>query len=425
MWRDLNDDGIAQTGEPGIDGVLVQLLNGSGTVVAETVTAGGGKYSFADLLPATTRCASLPSQTPRARGDLRNCSRRPSTASRRSDNTVVNREQRPDNDNNGRYNGASAGTLASSTLGGASEPTNEQLRADDSTDDDNDSFADTASNYSVDFGFWAQMRLGNTVWIDQSDNNPATYVATDNNGVLDAGEAVLPNVGVAVWRDGGNGTFDAGTAREPTTPSLAPTSPTPRATGSSTASGRAPTSLPSRTFPQATRRTYPRSASPRQTPTPTTSTTVRPASMARATLTPAFSGPVVLTVGRRADARGRHRADHRPNGDANAEAEANRTSGLTVRDSDSNLTVDLSFVAPPTYRIGNLVWLDTNRNGVADSGEPGSLACSFSWRTPPAPSSTRRSPTVRACTSSRRTPLAPRWPRATTASSFPPRRPRR
>ncbi|MEI2781437.1 MAG: hypothetical protein V9H25_09330 [Candidatus Competibacter sp.] len=41
------------------------------------------------------------------------------------------------------------------TLGpGSPEPTNEQLRSNDLTDDDNDAYPDGMSNYSVDFGFF-------------------------------------------------------------------------------------------------------------------------------------------------------------------------------------------------------------------------------------------------------------------------------
>ena len=39
-------------------------------------------------------------------------------------------------------------------------------------------------------------------------------------------------------------------------------------------------------------------------------------------------------------------------------------------DPNSNLTVDFGFV-PTGLSLGNLVWLDTNNNGIADPGEPG------------------------------------------------------
>ncbi len=51
VWHDLNADGIQDSNEPGIDGVTVELLQGS-TVVATTTTAGGGLYSFS-VAPGT------------------------------------------------------------------------------------------------------------------------------------------------------------------------------------------------------------------------------------------------------------------------------------------------------------------------------------------------------------------------------------
>ena len=368
VWRDLNDDGIAQTGEPGIDGVLVQLLSGS-TVVAETVTAGGGKYSFSSLLPGNYSVRIPSSQTP-ALGPVSGIVAGALDGLASSDVSTGLANNDVDNDNNGASGGPLGWDSGVVYLGGA-EPTNEQLRANDSTDDDNDSFADAASNYSVDFGFWAQMRLGNTVWIDQSDNDPATYAATDNNGVLNPGEAVLPNVGVAVWRDGGNGVFDAGTGVG-ADDALAGAAITD-AEGNWLVDGLRPgtyfaaiESLPSgyQTFV----------SSLGQSAADTSVDNVDDGAAAvdgSGNPYAAVSGPVVLTVGGEPTLETDAVPSTDPNGDANAEAEANRTSGLTVRDSDSNLTADMSFVAPPTYRIGNLVWMDKNRNGVADSGEPG------------------------------------------------------
>ena len=45
VWNDLNADGIQDAGEPGIDGVTVELY-GNSTCIAGTTTASGGLYSF-------------------------------------------------------------------------------------------------------------------------------------------------------------------------------------------------------------------------------------------------------------------------------------------------------------------------------------------------------------------------------------------
>ena len=51
VWRDLDLDGIQDAGEPGIDGVLVELLDAGNNIIATDVTSGGGLYLF-DGLPA-------------------------------------------------------------------------------------------------------------------------------------------------------------------------------------------------------------------------------------------------------------------------------------------------------------------------------------------------------------------------------------
>lgn len=51
VWSDLNRDGIQDSGEPGIQGVTVNLLNGSGQVIGSTITDATGYYHFTGLQP--------------------------------------------------------------------------------------------------------------------------------------------------------------------------------------------------------------------------------------------------------------------------------------------------------------------------------------------------------------------------------------
>ncbi|MBV7333569.1 carboxypeptidase regulatory-like domain-containing protein [Chloroflexi bacterium TSY] len=53
VWSDLNGNGLQDGGEPGVDGVTVELLDAGGSVISNTVTAGGGFYSFTNLDPGT------------------------------------------------------------------------------------------------------------------------------------------------------------------------------------------------------------------------------------------------------------------------------------------------------------------------------------------------------------------------------------
>jgi hypothetical protein len=50
VWNDADGDGTQDSGEAGLNGVTVQLLNSSGTVIATTTTAGNGDYTFGNLV---------------------------------------------------------------------------------------------------------------------------------------------------------------------------------------------------------------------------------------------------------------------------------------------------------------------------------------------------------------------------------------
>jgi uncharacterized repeat protein (TIGR01451 family) len=52
IWRDIDGDGVQDGGEPGIDGVTVNLSGGP-TGPLSTVTSDGGYYEFIDLTPGT------------------------------------------------------------------------------------------------------------------------------------------------------------------------------------------------------------------------------------------------------------------------------------------------------------------------------------------------------------------------------------
>ncbi|HHB90867.1 MAG TPA: hypothetical protein ENK60_06120, partial [Anaerolineae bacterium] len=51
VWEDLDADGVQDAGEPGLDGVTVELFKSDGTSMGTTTTANGGQYSFDNLVP--------------------------------------------------------------------------------------------------------------------------------------------------------------------------------------------------------------------------------------------------------------------------------------------------------------------------------------------------------------------------------------
>ncbi len=55
VWNDLDADGVQDSGEPGLSGAVVNLLNSGGSTVSSVLTAGDGSYSFTGLVPGDYR----------------------------------------------------------------------------------------------------------------------------------------------------------------------------------------------------------------------------------------------------------------------------------------------------------------------------------------------------------------------------------
>jgi hypothetical protein len=51
VWEDTNENGVQDSGEQGVPNVVVQLYDGSGTLIASTTTDSTGFYQFVDLEP--------------------------------------------------------------------------------------------------------------------------------------------------------------------------------------------------------------------------------------------------------------------------------------------------------------------------------------------------------------------------------------
>ena len=60
VWNDANANGVQDPGEAGINGVTVQLLDDAGNLIATTVTAGDGNYTFTTCRRAPTPSRSTP-----------------------------------------------------------------------------------------------------------------------------------------------------------------------------------------------------------------------------------------------------------------------------------------------------------------------------------------------------------------------------
>ena len=194
VWFDGNNNGLASStpSENGIDGVLVQLTDAAGTVLAETVTSGGGKYEFDSLAAGDYRVQIPDDQTPVVNPGLSASivatalkGFHPSTVASTTPADHV------DNDSNGVPTGA-AEPLGSRSRSAAPNPSPSSLRVDDTTDDDlglaSPRIDDDRSDFTVDFGYYS-ISLGNQVFFDANGNG--VYEPADGDTGIDGVTVIL------------------------------------------------------------------------------------------------------------------------------------------------------------------------------------------------------------------------------------------
>ncbi len=160
VWLDVNNNGLADSGEPGLAGVTVRLIAANGsTVLSTTTTDGAGNYLFSSL-PAGTYIVEVDRTSSAVTGYL--------------SSTDIASSATPDNDVNNDDNG-----IAVTPTTVRSAPVTLSALAEPVTDGD----SDPNSNLSVDFGFVRALSLGNLVWAD-----------VNNNGLVDPGETGIGGV---------------------------------------------------------------------------------------------------------------------------------------------------------------------------------------------------------------------------------------
>ena len=204
VWADVNDDGLL-SGEIGINGVTLQLLSGDGTtVIATTITAGNGNYSFTGL-PAGDYIVRIDPAEFNAGGTLEG------TTSSIGGGAY---EPAPDSDVNttdSDDNGTTVGALGS---GGYVET--EVITLTPGAEASSDNATGTTNEPRVDLGVVTPpYSLGNRVWFDTNNDSARDITEVGVNGVVvelyaaDAlGNPTGPVLGTTTTAGGGYYRFD-------------------------------------------------------------------------------------------------------------------------------------------------------------------------------------------------------------------------
>ena len=334
------NNGVFDSGEQGIQGVRVELYNGS-TLVAVTTTGPGGVYTFNQgtdangvpnglpLVPGSAYQVRIPQATPTVNTSLSSLAS--SAASGASETTPLGAA----NDDSGVGTAAASAGVTSSanfTLGAGTNAGANSV-ANNTTG--------TTNQPNLDFGFAPSYSVGNRVWND-----------LNNNGILDGAEVGLQGVTVRLLDASGNPVPGVATQTTDTNGyyrfdglpagnyivEIAP----PAVNGVNYVSSTGTNA--SATGPYEPGSSSTAAANNNQDHgTQTTPTTIRSGVIA--------VGPNSLVTGD-GDAGATGAGAPGPNGDIFDVA-----------------TVDFGIFLPA--KLGNLVWFDVNKNGTADPAEPG------------------------------------------------------
>ena len=324
VWADTDANGIQDPGEAPIAGVTLNLYNGAGTLVGTTVTDANGEYNFLG------KDSTHPS--PRDAGHPNGYTLIDPAATIAPGATYYVRADRA-------LDSAPGGTLAGRALAPANQTGGRPALEADAVDSDAvlatptglPSFptitvvagAAGASDHTRDLGFaTAQLfNLGDKIWVD-----------ANNDGLLDNGETGRNALTVALLDGAGNPVLDSGGTAITTTTS---------GDGDYLFTG----------LPNGTYRVQ----------------ITTPAGFASSTGVPGGTGQTYepTAANRDVDAGlGSNNADH-----GYALGATIRSTPLVINGAN-RLQADLGIFQP--LSLGNLVWNDTNNNGLHDVGEPGS-----------------------------------------------------
>lgn len=339
VWEDFDDDGAVDPGEPGIDGVEVALLDADGEPVRDVTgaaitdtTDNDGHYEFSDLIAGTYEVAIVAGQ---------------SVLTGFEAGGISTGENEIDNDNNANGDSAIGWTSGPISLGlDNGEPTTEtdantNVSAEDAT------VADDASDLTVDFGFHRGQRLGGQIWLDEG--------TAQNDGVFDSDENAIVGLTTELWLDDGDDVF------EPDDDTRLDATPTDGEGNYVFAGVRADDAY----FVAVVQGTDDRISSAGASSDPMLDDNVddgtdsAPAGYVTVSDSLSLAGPGLEPTGE---------TDTLPLADE-TESDANVVTDF-YPDDNSNLQIDFGLIEMPLFRLGNLVWVDNDGDGLAEPGEP-------------------------------------------------------
>lgn len=369
VWEDVNNNGLWDSADPdeaGMDGVTVRIRldrdnnnipDSDATAVAfeaahpSVVTSNGGYYLFSGLVAGNYIIeVDTPNgyHTSTGRNDGVDAANTDFEGALLRDVDVDASDDLAMDDNGSDVDTVPGGVVRSKTvtLGGTPEPTGEPATPG-WTDNDPTGAAtqDSSANYTVDFGFFRPLSLGNLVWED-----------SNNNGRVDAGEPPIVGAEVSLFQDANDDGIPDGPALQ---------------TVSTDATGHY-------SFHNLGAGTYVVEVAPPGTKPYTSSTGT--ASAYEATVPDADAvdtddddnGKDIdgITGGTARSLPITLRASTEPINEV--DRAINDPQGRLTdpsRDNDGNYTLDFGFIV--TVSLGNLVWDDANDDGIHDPTEAG------------------------------------------------------
>ncbi len=186
VWDDADDSGVVDTGEVGIPGVTVMLRQGA-AVISTTTTDIDGRYLF-PLLSSGQYEVEVVAPV----GYQSSTGRTGADDSEPAPDADLDNDDDDDNGTNA-FGGIRTATV---DLTPTAEPTAD---IDATPVGVTDPASDDDANYTLDFGLWRPVSVGNLVWSD-----------VDDDGVFDIGEPGVPGVPVRLYAADGSTEIEVG-----------------------------------------------------------------------------------------------------------------------------------------------------------------------------------------------------------------------